>query len=232
VLISSSGSYDRSTGLVQSTVDLASAAGASRAGAALGGAAGHVDAVGAGSVLYLRSPLFSRLTPAGGASGGAWVKVDTTKLPAGSLLAAATGPGGLSVPDPASLLDVLSDVGPDTHVVGREDLDGVAVTHYRGTVDGVDAGAGSPSAVALAKLGVDPAGAAMPFEVWVDDEGHVRRLTLVHDGSDGVVTVTVDYRDVGRSPAVEVPPPADVVDLTDLVGRTLSGPGGTVALGH
>jgi hypothetical protein len=229
VLVSSSGSYDRSTGLVQSTVDLAGAAGAAGAGpaAALGGAAGQVDAIGAGSVLYLRSPLFARALP----PGTGWVKVDTTKLPPGSLLAAATGPGGLSVPDPAGLLDVLSGVGPDTRAVGREELAGVAVTHYRGTVDALDPATGASSREALVKLGFDLSTDAMPYDVWVDDQSHVRRLSLVQFGPAGAVTVTVDYHDVGRSAAIEVPPADQVVDLTALVGRTLSGSGGALGLG-
>jgi len=200
-----------------------------------------------GTTLYLRSDLFSRTLP----GHPEWVSIDLARLespgapsgPAGSLadvMGSGLAGGGTVVADPADLLDALRGIGPDTVVVEQGDLDGVAVTHYRGTVHlAAAAAAGGPAEAArlregFAHLGLDAEDAQLPMDVWVDGNGDVRRVETTldlsqarnRDGSSmgtGPTTVTTDYLDLGGPSPVEIPT-GSVVDITPMVQGALAGP--------
>jgi hypothetical protein len=244
------GAYDRSSGRLRTTIDLAGVLGAAGGGAAapsgpgIPGAAGAVETIQDGSMLYLRADLFSRSLP----GHPEWVSLDLAKLrsPGG----AATGSladvlgtgvaGGAVVADPADLLDALRGIGADTVVVEQVELDGVATTHYRGTVDLATAAAASGPVESarlregFAHLGLDAATAVLPMDVWVDEQGEVRRvqttldLSRAHneDGTSmgtGPTVVTTDYLDLGAPEPISVPA-ANVVDITPMVQGALAGP--------
>jgi hypothetical protein len=108
----------------------------------------------------------------------------------------------------------------NTQKVGTETIDGVRTTHYRGTVDVQDAlgRATAKERKALQRLldeakahGVDAT--SRTFDVWVGDDGLVRRLTE-QVGSVGHVTMT--FSDYGEPVHIEAPAAANTVDLSSL----------------
>ncbi len=130
-------------------------------------------------------------------------------------------------------------------IVGQDNLDGLAASHVRFTVD-----AAAVAAEAAAALG--GAGGAMPFggdfgpdelafDVWIDGDGLIRRLSLdlgavmeelvgEPDGTESDsfgdafaslldITNVIDYYDYGADITIEAPPADEIVgDLGDLMG--------------
>jgi hypothetical protein len=114
-------------------------------------------------------------------------------------------PGGFEIPDvdPGALLDDLQAEGIQVTEVGREDVRGVATTHYAVT----------PSADGTS-----------PFEggtadVWIDDDGLVRRIEGRFDGAatgQGEVTLRAELYDLGAPVSITVPSADQVTDLGSL----------------
>lgn len=126
-------------------------------------------------------------------------------------------------------------------IVGQDDLDGLAVTHVRFTVD-----AAALAAEASAMIGGDDVtGDFGPdefiFDVWIDGEGFIRRISLdlgaAMEGlmgdpdeseSDGFgdafaslfdVTNVINYYDYGADITIEAPPADEIVgDFGDMMG--------------
>jgi hypothetical protein len=232
--LSTEGVYDRTTGRLRTTVDLSRAlGGASPSG--LPGLDGTVDTIEDGSTIYLHAPVFEELLP----DHRPWVKVETAQLDTSSPLAAAASLDG-TVTDPSTFLEALRGIGDDTRVVEHVMLDGVSTLHYRGTVDLARAAAKLPAPdrdrlrQGFDRLGVDQSTVQIPMDVWVDEAGNVRRVSTdvrIADRPENdatlrgsVITVTVDYRDVGMPERIVVPDQSTVTDVTDLVNGMLSGP--------
>ena len=156
--------------------------------------------------------------PTGGRlpNGKSWVKVDVEQaLKKLGLDLANLGVGQ----SPTEVLAQLRG-SKDTQKVGTETIDGVRTTHYRGTADVQEALGRAPAKQrkALQRLldeakahGVDAA--SRTFDVWVGDDGLVRRLTE-QVGSVGHVTMT--FSDYGEPVQIEAPAADDTVDLSDL----------------
>jgi hypothetical protein len=138
------------------------------------------------------------------------------------------GLGGVN--DPTAFLRTLA--GADNiEEVGEEDVDGVATTHLRGSftmrdaIDALDVEQAEELEQQLATLGEAGEGALdtpMPFDVWLDGDGRVRRQVLDIDmsgvGGDapaGSVHLDIRYRDFGDDVSIDVPD--DAVDLTGLL---------------
>lgn len=143
----------------------------------------------------------------------AWIKLDPTSLPDGlgdGLGSAVGGSGKDAVTAP---LDALRQVA-DVTKVGAEEIDGIATTHYRATLD--------PAKVAAAMAGLPGggirSGAATPVDLWVDADGHVVRVTqTVEAGTDaGSVTWTLDLREFGTT--LDVTAPVGALDLGAALG--------------
>ena len=133
-------------------------------------------------------------------------------------------------------------------IVGQDDLDGLAVTHVRLTVDAAALAAEASAAFG----GEDGAGGGIPFagdfgldelifDVWIDGEGFIRRLSLDlgavmeelmgdpdETDSDGFgdafasmldITNVIDYDDYGADITIEAPPADEIVgDFGDMMG--------------
>ncbi|MEV0642339.1 hypothetical protein AB0I77_46990 [Streptomyces sp. NPDC050619] len=99
-----------------------------------------------------------------------WVRVDTGTLSDGNLVT-----GGAT--DPLAAAEVLRGTRTATYV-GRTEVAGIAVRHYRGTADLVraarDASAANKGPLAAAAKGF--ATAEVPFDVYLDDEGRIRKV--------------------------------------------------------
>ncbi len=149
-----------------------------------------------------------------------WVRIDTTALEDGNLVT-----GGVT--DPTASAELLRGAGDVTYV-GRTELAGVAVRHYRGTADiGRAARAASPSsrgALAAAAKGFSTD--RVPFDAYLDDEGLLRkvrhRFTFATEGPAVAVVSTMLLYGFGVPVSVELPPEADI--YTGRVQQGRSGP--------
>ncbi len=143
-----------------------------------------------------------------GVPAGKWVRVDTTVLEDGNLVT-----GGVT--DPMAAAELLRGAGRVAYV-GRTELAGVAVRHYRGTADlGRAARAASPSSrgalTAAAKgFGTD----TVRFDAYVDGDGLLRkvrhRFSFAAEGPPAAVVSTLALRRFGVPVSVELPPDADI----------------------
>ncbi|HEU5277320.1 MAG TPA: hypothetical protein VFU26_00305 [Gaiellaceae bacterium] len=166
-----------------------------------------------GLVMYMRSPLFSRLVPT-----GKWVKMDLEKLAKkqgmdlGALMNA-------NQADPSQSLRILM-ASSGAHVTGAETVRGVATTRYGFTVDFKKL-AGANKAY---KQLVEAAGTATaPAEAWIDRKGRVRKLSLTLSmgaqiGSPMTMSITEELYDFGVHADVTAPADDVVVDLSSLGG--------------
>jgi hypothetical protein len=130
--------------------------------------------------------------------------------------------------DPTAVLQFLRGSGEVTEV-GRETLRGADTTHYRATLDLARARESVPEDVreaydqATATLGVD----TLPAEIWVDEEGRMRKLTFSVDlskaklpdgaSASGVLHMTMELYDFGVRVDVAAPPADQVGELRTLI---------------
>jgi hypothetical protein len=222
VALTTTGAYDADQGLFQASLDTSALLAALPGSEALGEVGPTIDAVIAGNDVYLDvSPLASVL-------GAEWVKVPLPEL--------AGEEGVASAIDPSSVLDALEGAGADMAEVGQEDVRGVPTTHYAGSIDLQEAYDSIPaedrasleSTFGAVLDSVDLPD--MPAEVWVDDEGLVRRVVVSVDASEfgvpgleqvGGVQVTAEFFDIGEDVSIEVPPADQVLALDELVPQGL-----------
>lgn len=160
-----------------------------------------------GRVLYMTAP--------GAASGPEqpWVAIDLGEE--GRI----GGLNGFDRTDPAQALAYLRGAG-EAEEVGTEEVRGAQTTHYRLTVDLEEAAARAPEYRAVIEQGLQAGGSAeVPTEVWVDEDGLVRRVRMVYagvptaEGTSADVTVTTELYDFGTEVSVEPPPRDQVLNL-------------------
>ncbi|MFF1305593.1 hypothetical protein [Streptomyces sp. NPDC058307] len=139
-----------------------------------------------------------------------WVRVDTATLTDGNLVT-----GGAT--DPMVAAEVLRGTRTATYV-GATELAGTEVRHYRGTADLVAASKGASSADkgVLAAAAKGFATAAVPFDVYLDDQGRIRkvrhRFSFVNGQRHGTVAVasTTLLYDFGIATDVRLPAARDI----------------------
>lgn len=139
---------------------------------------------------------------------------------------------GTSAPnDPTQYLESLSDVEGQVEDLGREELRGTEVTHYRLQVDAESylSDLSEEERAELNQQGPLPTG-QFPLELWIDDDGLVHRFLMTIDGSavaeesvaEGesfdTMTMQFDFFDFGGSVTIEAPPADQVTDLDSLEG--------------
>ncbi|MEU6381034.1 hypothetical protein [Streptomyces sp. NPDC046909] len=139
-----------------------------------------------------------------------WVRVDTASMTDGNLVT-----GGAT--DPFVAAELLRGARTATYV-GRTEVAGTAVRHYRGTADLVvaaaDASTGNRAALGAAAKGF--ATARVPFDVYLDDEGRIRkvrhRFSFVNGQQKGTVAVasTTLLYDFGAPVDVRLPDDGDI----------------------
>ncbi|MDX3065162.1 MULTISPECIES: hypothetical protein [Streptomyces] len=182
------------------------------------------DAAGAGG----HRPITELLAPGAlymknrgaGVPDDKWVRIDTTGLEDGNLVT-----GGVT--DPMAAAELLRGADGVTYR-GRTELAGVAVRHYRGVADiGRAARAASPSARgALAAAAKGFSVDAVPFDVYLDDEGLVRkvrhRFSFATEGPAVTVVSTMLLYGFGIPVSVRLPADADI--YTGRIQQGRSGP--------
>ncbi|MGA5519395.1 hypothetical protein ACPMJQ_34450 [Streptomyces pseudogriseolus] len=139
-----------------------------------------------------------------------WVRVDTATLSDGNLVT-----GGAT--DPFAAAEVLRGTRAATFV-GRTEVAGARVRHYRGTAD-LEAASQAASEVNRGPLGAAATGfatARVPFDVYLDDEGRIRKIRHRFSFVNGerqepvaVASTTLLY-DFGAPADVRLPAAGDI----------------------
>ncbi|MFJ4523264.1 hypothetical protein ACIP4Y_20280 [Streptomyces sp. NPDC088810] len=139
-----------------------------------------------------------------------WVRVETATLSDGNLVT-----GGAT--DPYAAAEVLRGTREATFV-GRTEVAGTAVRHYRGTADlrraSRYAAAGDGAALAAAAKGF--ATAEVPFDAYLDDQGRIRKLRQRFSFVNGrektsvAVASTLLLYDFGAPADVRLPPSSEI----------------------
>lgn len=168
-----------------------------------------LDLVSDGTMMYMRSSKFGSLP-----DGAKWMGLDIA-------LGDEVNSSALPDVDAKGELALLEGV-ENAQKLGKEDVRGVPTTHYRGTLSVADQvertrdeGAENTAAV------TEKYGGPMRVEAWIDAEGLVRRMRLVHSQSaeqgKGPTTVdmTMDFVDFGIEPEIEIPDSSEVFDATE-----------------
>ncbi|MFJ2234251.1 hypothetical protein [Streptomyces sp. NPDC087859] len=139
-----------------------------------------------------------------------WVRVETASLSDGNLVT-----GGAT--DPFAAAELLRGTRSAAYV-GKTEVAGTQVSHYRGvadlTVAARDASAGNRSALGAAAKGF--ATARVPFDVYLDGDGRIRkvrhRFSFVNGQQEGTVAVasTTLLYDFGVAVDVRLPDDDDI----------------------
>ncbi len=179
-----------------------------------------------GTKMYMRMPI--ALPGAALPNGKEWIGLDLGKslkqAGLGSLDFAQQG-------DPAQTLQYLRAASAGVRKAGTATVDGVETTRYVGRLDfrkALDAGLDRLELSAAerdqARKGMetmlDQVGSnAVPFEVFVDADGLVRRMKMVMntriEGEQLLMKMQMDYSDFGVDVDVQAPPAASVLDFTN-----------------
>ncbi|WP_411084561.1 hypothetical protein [Streptomyces sp. cmx-18-6] len=137
-----------------------------------------------------------------------WVRVDTTALKDGNLVT-----GGVT--DPMAAAELLRGAADVTYV-GKSELSGVTVHHYRGVADlGRAARAASPlSRGALSAAAKGFSKDAVPFDAYLDEEGRLRkvrhRFSFASEGPEVSVVSTLLLYGFGAPVTVTLPDEDDI----------------------
>jgi hypothetical protein len=217
------GAFDSAGGRATMHMDLGAVGDAFGAPPGAGGDALRLDMVLDGTVAYLRFPLVSAMLP----GAKPWVKLDLAELAERE----GVDLGGLrsfSDTDPRRTLDYLRAVSGEITTVGAEPVRGVPTTHYRAAVslrrypDLVPEEQRRLVREATDRLIEQLGVGAVPVDVWVGDDGLVRRLAVEFDAGaaapQGFASkVTMELFDYGTAVAVSPPPAGEVTDLAALL---------------
>lgn len=181
-----------------------------------------------GLTMYMKYPTFMQVSP----SSKPWVRIDLDAMSqqAGVDMAALMQGGNQ---DPSQALEYLRGVS-DIATVGEEDIRGAPATHYRGTIDFDKVVENAPADVrerveATIKTITDAVGEmTIPVEVWIDAEGRVVRMSQSFDFQEGAqagtsMSMVMDFFDFGTPVDIEIPPPSQTTDITELMGQMGAG---------
>jgi hypothetical protein len=167
---------------------------------------------------------------------GRWVKMDMAAMAGGDSAFGGTGNGFGAAGDPAAYLDYLRGAADDVKDLGTEVIGGVKTRHLQATITPERALDEAPASDrdrvrdALESSGLgDAMSTPMPVDVWVDDDGLVRRTQMTMNFGDALagspfgssLAVQVDFSDFGKE--VHIDAPKDAYDLTNMLTPTTAG---------
>lgn len=146
-----------------------------------------MEMISEGTDLYIRAPFFAAMAEdAGGAagplgafatSGDGWGYVDGSQIP-GVTAGQISGTFGIGGADPSAFFDLLTDV-EGAEAIGTEEIRGVGSVGVRAEVSVAELMAAQGTDTSqLPVSGVDFASMTMPIEVWIDNDGFVRRIVM------------------------------------------------------
>lgn len=194
-----------------------------------------LELIADGSEVYVRPPRLRGLTVPGGRS---WITLDLASLARAAGLRT-QGLGDLVTLEPASQLRALK-ASEGMEEVGKEEVDGVETTHFRGSyrlsdfVDELPArkrASARRSIEELKRVGGkettidDP----IPADIWIDAAGVTRRMRSASKLPAGAGTsggyLVFDYslHDFGAELDTTAPPRSEVYDVTRSLSRAVGG---------
>lgn len=174
-----------------------------------------------GTTAYMRIPMLGALT---GESG--WLSLTAEDMG----MAGDTFGLGVGANDPTKMLETLRGViEGDLEEKGPAEVRGVATTRFGAVIDLAKALSQVPEAqratVEAMLEGIDPSLARMPVDVWIDDAGLVRRMSMQLDGvltaaigAGATASITIEMFDYGQPVDIEVPAPEDTTPYGDVLG--------------
>jgi hypothetical protein len=180
--------------------------------------------LGGVEVRYLPPQLYFKIAGTGlpVPSGKQWIEISLPGQAAEASLAFL--PTGSDVnASPADLLSALTAIASDVTDKGLATIRGVAVTHYRVTVDLTTAEAHLPpqARAEFHSFVSSLASTTLPVDIWVDGQDRVSRiaLSLPMPPGSGVptgfrITETVDYYDFGIPVVVSAPPASEIMSAS------------------
>jgi hypothetical protein len=116
-----------------------------------------------------------------------------------------------------SYLQLLAGANGQVLSYGDEDIDGVDTTHYKVTINVADALRSTPARLRtttpeeLTAFGIDE----LPLDVWLDEDGQLRRMQLKLSAQGTTVSITIDMTPSDEPIAVSVPASDDLYEVTD-----------------
>lgn len=179
---------------------------------------------GNAKAVFVDSSVYYQLPPGALAGGKRWIRLDLQNVADASSLDFGPLVQG-SQADPTQYLLWLGALGPGITKIGEEEVRGVPTSRYRAAVDlnlleqqappGKEAEWAAFVQTLRDRLGL----AFIPVEVWVDDEGLIRRFNHEYGFSAEGTTavVTTEIFDFGTPVSVQAPPVDAVVTLTDVI---------------
>jgi hypothetical protein len=222
------GVFDTKTsrGEMTMSMDLSSLPGAG----ALGGAASDQHMIFDGLTSYVTIPALVH----GLGGDKKWLKIDLSTLgkEAGIDLGSLVQGGGQ---DPTQALQYLKAAAGDVTTVGTETVRGQPTTHYKATIDFDKVADAYPAdqraAVrrSMKQLTRLSGTSTVPMQVWVGDDGLVRRVdysvTSDFGGERAKIKQRIEYYDFGTKVDVKVPSARESVDISELAGALGAGGG-------
>ncbi len=231
--ITGSGAFDLANKRSQSTIDLGGLLEAAKdsEGAGMLGlfGDGKFEIITDGDAVYVHAGFLSAFL--GGDDAKPWVKIPAD----GGGDAVTTDLGG-GLTDATALLDLLRDSGATVTDQGQADVQGESTHHFTATISVADALAAAPddtqgkASSFIEQLGADAGNVEIPVDVFVDDQGLVRRMQMAFDGdlfatlaggdagadAPAGMTFTLDLLDLGESVDIQLPPADQVGDGSEL----------------
>ena len=198
---------------------------------------GQVEERFVDNVIYVKVPSSS----ASQFGGKPWLKIDP-KTSGGS---GGSNPfGSLDSSNPSQILNTLQGAGKVTKI-GDEDVRGTHTVHYRADIDiakAAEAQKLTPEQKQQLQQTLGGQG-TIPEDVWLDDQGLVRRLAIDINATTPQTTassaptavktkIQMEFYDYGQAATQVTPPPADqVTDFGQILGQlgSLTGGSGTTS---
>lgn len=195
---------------------------------------GRMEAVLIDTVMYQRFP--EQIARELG--GKPWIKIDLDDV--GKLIGVDLGALTQSQSaDPTQALTFLEGASDDVTVVGKEQVRDVPTTHYKASLDLAKAAEHARSdreRKALRQAAELYQGGPIPAEVWIDEEGRLRRLAYTMDMSKlklpaeiaanvpkGSMSFNMELFDFGVEVNAEPPPADQTIDFAELQRRSGGG---------
>lgn len=180
--------------------------------------------------LYVKVPAVQGFELPGGKS---WVGLDLRRA-VDAMGADGEALGALAAVTPEATLTAITSAD-GIKEAGEEEIDGAPTTHYTGEVALKDFLEALPedrreSAQKALEQAMKESGQKdepQPIDVWVDEEGRIRRLGMrtempAQSGvPKGTMAMTFDYTDFGAEVTAAAPPKGETLDATEMIADAL-----------
>jgi len=185
---------------------------------------GGMQQILVGKTMYMKMPMLQQLSQMGGnkTQMKPWIKISLAEIGQKAGLNLDQLMEQSRQMDPVQNTKMLTS-SKDVKEVGKETVDGVQTTHYRGTYKMADAIAKltPEQRQAYEKLMAKSGGAgsqAMPFDLWVDGQQLPKKMTMnMAMTATEKMNMTMTYRDYGKPVNITAPPADQVTDFSELM---------------